>query len=76
MLGYVTGDVYEVLVVDKKSLEIRERIILPDSIYPEMVRAMPSNEKNSISFAVSFQSKTNGAFMVGIFQKYKKEGLR
>lgn len=76
MLGYVTGDVYEVLVVDKKSLEIRERIILPDSIYPEMVRVFPSNEKNSISFAVSYQDKTNGAFMIGIFQKYKKEGLR
>lgn len=73
MLGYITGSTYEVLVIDKKSLEIEERMILPDDIYPEMVRVIPTDGKNSILFAISFQGKINGDIMIGIF---KKEGLK
>lgn len=73
MLGYVTGSTSEVLVVDKKSLGIKERMILPDDIYPEMVRVIPTDGGNSILFAISLQGKMNGNIMIGIF---KKEGLK
>lgn len=73
MLGYITGGSYEILKVNKKTLEIRERIILPDGIYPEMVRVISKNERNVLLFAISFRDEINEAFMIGIF---KKEGLR
>jgi len=71
MLGYVTGGRYEILAVDKKSLEIKKRFVLPKGFVPEFIRSVRLN--NKLNFVVSFQEESTGYYLIGIL---KEEGKR
>uniref|UniRef100_UPI004049D888 hypothetical protein n=1 Tax=Candidatus Saccharicenans sp. TaxID=2819258 RepID=UPI004049D888 len=73
LLGYVTGGRYEILAVDKKSLEIKKRLVLPERLSPEFVRVIHLNERNKIIFYISFQDELTGNYLIGIL---KEEGER
>lgn len=67
LLGYLTGGRYEILAVDKKSLEIKKRLILPEGLSPEFVRVI--NLNNKINFAISFQDESTGNYLIGILKE-------
>lgn len=69
MLGYITNGRYQIIVVDKQSLEVKKRMILPSGLWPENIRVFPSNNTNTPLFLISFQDQASGSFLLGILKE-------
>lgn len=67
LMGYVTGGRYEILAVDKNSLEIKKRLILPEGLSPEFVRVI--NLNNKINYVISFQDESTGNYLIGTLKE-------